>query len=516
LGYQKRADSGAALAKINSNYALSITGATAEQAASLEDDNKVVSIAVADSAANISSKLAQLHGLGNKLRKVQLSIAGTPIALTSAQWSTKTATLNKIEGGYTATVSGVAAAKASAVLADSHVVSLQIKDNLLNISNQLTALQALGRQVSEIEQTDVGRLTVSANDWISNKTALDKVTTSSSIAATQANAEFSITQASLAWFSASGSDTRVKAIAIKDTAENVSLQWEAIKGSSKITGLDLTSISNALNLSAELIGNSTSTLSKINGNYLINATSANIAQAQTLLSDSHVQAIDVLDSRANVNTSFDQLDTNTKVRNIYLNNNDAPVSLSQSQVLGGLTTLNKIQSEFSLDITGVSVANVVNFAETLPIHTMNLTATSDEVSIAMDALSAIEGKLAGIEVTDGGDELIELSYQQFQENGALLAKISSAYQLAVNHVSADDALSTSLTQVNSTNTVSALSVSDTVNNVKLNLENLKTIGDALKIITVTDEETMVLTQSEFDNYSSVLDKILGYINIDIE
>jgi hypothetical protein len=150
LGYQKRADSGAALAKINSSYALSITGATAEQAATLEGDNKVVSIAVADSAANISSKLSQLHGLGNKLRKVQLSIAGAPIALTSAQWSTKTATLNKIEGGYTATVSGVAAAKANAVLADSHVVSLQVKDNLLNISNQLTSLQALGRQVTEI------------------------------------------------------------------------------------------------------------------------------------------------------------------------------------------------------------------------------------------------------------------------------------------------------------------------------------------------------------------------------
>jgi hypothetical protein len=49
--------------------------------------------------------------------------------------------------------------------------------------------------------------------------------------------------------------------------------------------------------------------------------------------------------------------------------------------------------------------------------------------------------------------------------------------------------------------------------VKLNLENLKTIGDALKIITVTDEETMVLTQSEFDNYSLVLDKILGNIDI---
>ena len=515
MSYQKRMDSSAALAKINSNYALSITDATAEQAASLENQNKVVSIAVVDSASNISSKLSQLHGLGNKLRKVQLSIAGAPLTLTSAQWSTKTATLNKIEGGYTATVSGVAAAKASAVLADSHVVSLQVKDNLLNISNQLTALQALGRQVSEIEQTDVGRLTVSANDWISNKTVIDKVKTSSLISSTQANAEFNITQASVAWLSESGADSRVKTIAIKDSSANVSQEWENIKGSSKITGIDLTTITNALNLSAELIGNSTSTLAKINGNYLINATNANMAQAQTLLSNSHVLAIDVLDSRANVNTSFDQLNDNTKIGNIYLNNNDAPVALSQSQVLAGLSTLNKIQSEFSLNITGVSISNAVTFAETLPIHTISLVAASDELATSWDDLSAIEAKVGSIEVTDGADALIELSFTQFQATENFIAKISNAYQLAIGEVSADAALSISATQINNASPVSAITVSDTVNNVRLNLENLKNVGNVLNIITVTDEETMSLTQSEFDNYSSVLDKILGTINITI-
>jgi hypothetical protein len=96
-----------------------------------------------------------------------------------------------------------------------------------------------------------------------------------------------------------------------------------------------------------------------------------------------------------------------------------------------------------------------------------------------------------------------------------LAKISTAYQLAVNNVSAEAALSTSATQVNNVNTVSAISVSDTVNNVKLNLENLKNMGDTLKFITVIDDETMSLTQAEFDNYSSVLDKVLGNITIDI-
>jgi hypothetical protein len=216
-----------------------------------------------------------------------------------------------------------------------------------------------------------------------------------------------------------------------------------------------------------------------------------------------------------VNTSFDQLNDNTKIGNIYLNNNDAPVALSQSQVLAGLSTLNKIQSEFSLNITGVSVANAVTFAETLPIHTISLVATSDELATSWDDLSAIEAKVGGIEVTDGADALIELSFTQFQATENFIAKITNPYQLAIGEVSADAALSLSATQINNASPVSAITVADTVNNVRLNLENLKNIGDVLNIITVTDEETMSLTQSEFDNYSSVLDKILGGIELKI-
>ena len=515
MSYQTRANSSAALAKINANYDLSITDANSEQAATLANENKVVSVSVVDNASNISSKLSQLHALGKKLLKVQLSVSGAPIALTNSQWATKTSTLNKIEGGYTATVSGVPAARASAVLADNHVVSLQVKDNLVNISNQLSALQALGSQLSEIEQTDVGRLSISANDWMSNKTALDKVKTSASIESTQANAEFSVTQASAAWISENGSDNRVKAIAVKDTSENISLMWADLKANNKITTFDISNITNALKLSADHIGNSASTLAKINGNYLIQASSATITQAQTLLSNSHVQAIEVLDSRSNINTAFNQLNANSKIATIQLSNNDAPVVLSQDQVADGLSTIQKIQSVFSLDITGVNVANAVTYAATLPVHAISLVATSDELAAAWDDLSAIEAKVGGIEVNDGADALIELSFPQFQANEYFIAKISTPYQLAVGNVPADAALSTSATQVNNASPVTAITVADTANNVRLNLENLKNVGDVLSIITVTDEEPMTLTQTEFDNYSSVLDKILGNISIEI-
>ncbi len=515
MSFQNRASSGLALAKINSNYTLSITDATAEQAITLDNENKVVSVAVNDSAANISSKLNQLHAMGNQLFRVQLTDASSSVALTSLQWSTKTATLNKIEGGYTASVSGVAAAKASAVLADSHVVSLKVKDTVMNITNQMAMLQALGLPLIEIEQTDVGRVTVSANDWLSNKAALDKVKTSSLITSTQATAEFNIAQASVAWLSEFGSDARVKTVSLKDTAENLSAQWAAVHASSKVSSIDVSNIANALNLTADVMGSSASSLAKINGSYLINASNASIAQAQTLQSNNRVQTIHVLDTRAQVNTAFDQLNANSKIASIQLSNNDAPVVLSQTQVTDGLSTIQKIQSDFSLDITGVSVANAVTYASTLPVHAISLVATSDELATAWDDLSAIEAKVGGIEVTDGADALIELSFPQFQATESLLAKISTSYQLAVGNVSADAALSTSATQINNASPVTAITVSDTVNNVRLNLENLKTVGDVLSIITVTDEEPMTLTQTEFDNYSSVLDKILGNISIEI-
>ena len=83
-------------------------------------------------------------------------------------------------------------------------------------------------------------------------------------------------------------------------------------------------------------------------------------------------------------------------------------------------------------------------------------------------------------------------------------------------MSADAALSVSATQKGGQNIVSAMTVLDNVNNVQLNLENLKNIGDTLKIITVNDEGTLAFSQSEFENHSSVLDKILGNIDIIVE
>jgi hypothetical protein len=268
-----RTQSGAALAKIAGNYSLALTGATVAQAIALSSDAKVASVTVTDSAANLSDNINDLHSLGRKLQSASLSVAGVPLGLTHTQWIGKASTLNKITGGFTATVSGVSAAKAGGVVADNRVASVQVKDNRSNINNQLAALQGLGVQVSAIEQTDVGRLSMTAAQWSSYTATLAKIGTSTSIQNSQATAELSVTQALTSSLTALGNDSRVKTVGISDSADNVSASWNTLNTNPLVAAAGssiglLAGSTTPLKLTATQVGAGTSTLAKItNGSY---------------------------------------------------------------------------------------------------------------------------------------------------------------------------------------------------------------------------------------------------------
>jgi hypothetical protein len=257
-----RTQSGAALAKIAGNYSLALTGATVAQAIALNSDAKVASLTVTDSAANLSDNINDLHSLGRKLQSASLSVAGVPLGLTYTQWIGKASTLNKFTGGFTATVSGVAAAKAGRVVADNRVASVQVKDNYTNINNQLAALQGLGMQVSAIEQTNAGRLSMTESQWRAFTATLAKVGTSTSIQNSQATAELSVTQVPVSSLTALGNDSRVKAVGITDSAANVSASWNAINANTLVAAASssislLAGSSAPLKLTATQVGAST-------------------------------------------------------------------------------------------------------------------------------------------------------------------------------------------------------------------------------------------------------------------
>ena len=517
MSHALRTQSGAALAKIAGNYSLALTGATVAQAIALDTDAKVASVSVIDSAANISGSINDLHGLGKKLQSASLSVAGVPLSLTHTQWVGKATTLNKIAGGFTATVSGVAAAKAGGVVADTRVASVQVKDTYSNINNQLAALQGLGVQVSAIEQTTVGRLSMTAAQWGSYTATLAKLSTSTDIQATQAGAELSITQALTASLADLAADSRVKTVGITDSAANVSASWAGLSSSALVAtaGSSISLLNGAttpLALTAAQVAATASTLAKItNGSYSLQVSEAGASAAQTLASNSKVVGIDVLDSAANVQTNFTGLSGNAKLTGINLSDAGSSMTLSQAQVLSGTTTLTKVKDLYSLNVTGVSMANVASLMSILPIATLAVSDTSDAVGMAtFDTLTGLGAKLASVSLTDVATDAVEMSFGQYQAGTSTLAKFGGNYHLAVYDVTADSAA-----DLGNDTKVDLIHVEDNANNIALNLAALHALGSKLNNITLTADEPIQITQAQETAYRTTLDKVLGGADIDI-
>ena len=479
---------------------------TASEAVALDSDAKVVSMSVKDTALAIVSNMTGLNGLGKKLTTLVQSNPSSALALTSSQWLTKSAVLNKLSGGFTATVSGIAASKASSILSDNRVSSVQVKDTRANINAQLGALENLGLQISGIEQTDVGRLNLTAAQWAAYASSLGKFAVAP---------EINVTQAQVSSLTALIADSaKVKSIGLTDSSDNISSNWAALVASSALTSITQTGLVSPLTLTAAQYTGGTSTLAKISGSYAVDVSAADAATAQTLSSDSRVASIDMTDTRAVVVTKFAELSANTKLSAIRFSGANNPLALTQDLVLNGKDTLAKIQDLYSLSITGVTADNLMDFADTLPVNSMAVSDTSDNLSAAFDDLQALDDTLTSIVANDAATDSIQLTYAQFQAGTSTLAKMSGTYSLWITDVAADAATGVAATQAGGANVVSFVSVKDTANNISLNIDALTTLGSKLTFIYLTDTAPMKLTEAQESTHADTLAKIQGEFTVD--
>ena len=238
---------------------------------------------------------------------------------------------------------------------------------------------------------------------------------------------------------------------------------------------------------------------------------AGASAAQTLASNSKVVGIDVLDSAANVQTNFTGLSGSAKLTGINLSDAGSSMTLSQAQVLTGTTTLAKVKDLYSLNVTGVTMANVTSLMSTLPIATLAVSDTSDAVGMAtFDTLTGLGAKLASVSLTDVATDAVEMSFGQYQAGTSTLAKFGGNYHLAVYDVSADSAAG-----LGNDTKVDLIHVEDNANNIALNLAALHALGSKLDNITLTADEPIQITQAQETAYRTTLDKVLGGADIDI-
>lgn len=140
LTYAQYGADAAVLALIVSAFKLTVTGASASEAAALQSRAMVSAFTVSDSSADVLTYLSNLEG-DSKLTSVSLTDSNA-LTLTYSQFAGATSLLAKLPASYTVTVSGATAAEATALQANTHVASFTVLDSAANVTADRSALAA--------------------------------------------------------------------------------------------------------------------------------------------------------------------------------------------------------------------------------------------------------------------------------------------------------------------------------------------------------------------------------------
>ena len=252
---------GTVIAKITGSHDLSITGTQMADLPTILKNKSVKSIEINDTEAKIASGFGTLIANNSKIKTITKSDVG--VALTDLDMSISSSNyklanapagvLSKFASGSFATgkiqVTGVAASDVAALTSASvhpNITKVTISDSLSNIFNNAAAITAAGAKVDSISTTasKAPIKTMAAGDYGAYKSANSGLITKVNAGNAKAlDGAFALTGASIAdlttgGVNAIGVDTRVKSIAVTDTAANAVAATTAEL--SKVTKADLT------------------------------------------------------------------------------------------------------------------------------------------------------------------------------------------------------------------------------------------------------------------------------------
>ena len=264
------------LAKITGTYTLAVSGVTAGGTATVVANTHVTSLAVTDSAANMTTNLTALIALGTKLTGITESGTVTAIALTAAQYTTAfTAKFTN----FTTTVSGVTATIAATAQADAKVATFTVSDTAANITTNLAALIADTKLTSITETGTVTAIALTAAQYTSAFTAKLSNFTATVSGVTAGNA------------TTVGADAKVASMTISDSSANIATNLNALLPlvtANKITSITQTGTASALAITATQLTADATVLAKITGTYTLAVSGVTAGGTATVVANTHV------------------------------------------------------------------------------------------------------------------------------------------------------------------------------------------------------------------------------------
>ena len=492
----------AAIAKISGSFSLAVSGVTAEHAAavaaqSIGTAGEVTSVTVSDGAANVAANFNALAGLGSELSVVTLSDSATPMEISVGQWTAGTASggvLGKITNDYSVAVSGAAAAAATGIASDSHVLTVAVTDSGSAIALKLDDLQGLGKKLLSINpDTEDAAMTVSVGQLNADAAALGKISGSYHL---------DVTGVSAANASSIAARSNVATVEVSDTSANIDRNWDALAAlEPQLGSVTQTGTPEVLDITAAQLAADAAVIAKIQGGYSLAVSGVKAEDANAVGTRTDVASVAVRDTAQNISRYVDQLeDPDSQVASVAVS--DAGLlSMTSAQYAGGL--VDKIVTGYTLSLTDMSVDDALTGSAATDTHVVSIAIadSSDHVVGSLDDLQAMGDLLGAVHLT-GTVSTMTITADQLYGDAQTLAKIADPYALAVTDVLASDALS-----VSEVESVESLSVSDTAANLSAKLDDLQNIVGKLDGVAQTDGLALTVSFSQLSADSAALDKL---------
>jgi hypothetical protein len=482
------------------SYKLALTGVAVSDAKTLLATNhKIATIEISGDSTSIVANLSDLNSLGGKLLSItQTDAPGSTLDMTSAAYEQNAAALAKIEGGFLAVLSGVSAAKAATFATDAQVSSLSVTDSGAHLTGAWGSLAQLGSKLTAVTQSDSSAIRITVGDFAAGQALRAKFASDPTVA---------LLGARVSQVSDLASDTAVESIQVHDSAAALAASLGDLAAQAKVTQLVVEDPDVAMSMTAQAYADSATILGKVkNGEYSVDLSQVSADSALTLASDTHVAAMDVSDTSAEITSHFDALAAAARLDSITLTDQDGTITLSASQILEDGSTLSKIEGSYQLAATDVAMADLSDVESVAEVTAIGIRDTAENVSASFSALLALGGSLSQIHLTDDSP-VLSLSESAWTTGASALAKVDGSYQVDVTDAVAGDAQALA-----ADNTVHSVAVADTASNVEGNWDTLISLYDEgngkLVGLSVTDSNPLTLTTAQQTAGAAMIDALL--------
>lgn len=490
-----------ALNLIAGNYSLAVSGVAAADATQVGQNSKVGSMAVSDTAANLSTGLAELAALGAKVRRIEQSDTGTPLALTATEWATHSGVIGKIDGGVRVALSEVKASGAQALLADGRVDSVAVRDSAAQLSANLDMLQDLGPLLTGIEQSDEGTaIAITMEQFTRAASVLDKIGGDYALAVNGASAQEALGLAD---------GSHVQSIAVADTSANIAAQLDDLQANAKLVRITQTGQAAPLGLSRAQLAADADALAKIQGSYSLAIGDAEAADVASLAANTKVARMSVVDSAANIAGALSALKAaGSKVSDIQLTDAPATLQMSHAQWVANQSTLAKIGQNYSVAISGVSAALAASVAADARVASLSVSDSTASINANLGALQGLGPQLGAITPSETGTPpAMTLTAAQRTAYASALDKVTGGrYTLRVTAANVSDAQSLA-----SDGKVASIAVADTSANIASHLAELNANSKLASIVQTGTPEVLSIGADLYAASTATLSKFTqGY------